>query len=52
MFRPGSKAPSDPEAETRAAASQVKSTVLQFVITVVVLHLTPTVLEKLGLASD
>ena len=45
-------APSDPEAESRAAASQVKSTLLQFALTIAVLQITPTVLKKLGVLSD
>jgi len=52
MFRVGSKGPSDPESEARAAASQVKSSVIQFALTVVVLQLAPVVLNKLGIASD
>jgi len=52
MFRVGNKAPSDPEAESRAAASQVKSTLLQFALTIAVLQITPTVLKKLGVLSD
>jgi len=52
MFRVGNKSPSDPEAEARAAASQVKSAVIQFAVTVVVLQLAPLVLNKLGIASE
>lgn len=52
MFRVGSKAPSDPEAENRAAAAQVKTSVAQFAFTVVVLQLAPIVLRKLGVVAD
>jgi len=52
MFRVGNKSPSDPEAEARAAASQVKSAVIQFAVTVIVLQLAPLVLNKLGIATD
>jgi len=48
----GNKSPSDPEAEGRAASSQVKSALLQFVVTVVVLQLAPVVLNKLGVVSE
>jgi len=52
MLRMGNKSPSDPEAEGRAASSQVKSALLQFVVTVVVLQLAPVVLNKLGVVSE
>jgi len=42
------KAPSDPEAENRQASSQVKTSLLQFALTVVTLQLAPVVLQKLG----
>lgn len=51
MFRSG-KSPSDPEDEARTASSQVKSSLIQFAVTVVFLQLAPLVLNKLGIATE
>jgi len=50
MLRLGSK-PSDPEAENKIAADQVKRSFIQFALTVAVLQLAPIVLKKTGLVE-